>query len=114
MHSFFALILALMIALSSSTGSAHTSSDDAIDDVTYPTLTALEQTVIPFADPVDLARRLRGVDIIDPPPASPPALNVGDGQSFHVTNSIGGYTFDVPAVLWVIGDHIYLWVEEGV
>jgi hypothetical protein len=53
------------------------------------------------------------VDIIDPPPRILDP-DVGDTQSFHVTNSIGGYTFDVPADLWVIGDHIYLWVEEGV
>ena len=80
----------------------------------YPTLIALEQTVVPIADPTDLARRLRDVEVIPAPLTTAPARNLGDHERFRVNNSDADYSFDVDATLRAIGEHIYLWVQEGV
>jgi immune inhibitor A len=80
---------------------------------TYPTVTALEQTVIPPIDAVALAQSLRRVGEIPPPPTTPPVWTVGDQQTFWVTNNVENIDFQVTATLRVIGDHIYMWLENG-
>lgn len=82
---------------------------------TYPTLTALEEEPIPPRDRLELAERLLGVteNEIEAPPAAPPDRQAGDQDEFRVTNSDGGYTRTITATLEVVGDHIYLWVENG-
>ncbi len=73
---------------------------------------ALDSTEIPIADPVDLAQRLLGVDVIEPPPSTPPNYQIGDQEAFWVSNSYTMETFSVPATLKVIGEHVYLWVDN--
>lgn len=85
----------------------------AIDTDAFPTVAALENTIIPPRDRVELAQRLRGVESIPPAPENPPARQVGERDVFYVTDSSADRSFEVPAILRVIGDHIYLWVEEG-
>lgn len=104
------LILALLLAFP---GTLRLDDTPPIPDDDTPTLTTLTQTIVPAADVVDLARRLRGVDITLTHPAEVAPRTVGERQRFSVSNSDAGYTFEVDAILRVVGEHIYLWVEDG-
>jgi immune inhibitor A len=79
----------------------------------YPTLAVLEQTVVPQADPVALAKQLRGIGEIPPPPDSPPVRQVGEQETFWVVNDSENREFQVTATLRVVGEHIYMWLEDG-
>lgn len=78
----------------------------------FPTLAALEAAPPPAADPVALARRLRGVQDIPPPPAAVPARQVGERQRFWVLNPAERREFQVWARLRVASEHLYLWVQD--
>ncbi len=80
----------------------------------YPTVVALEQAEVPFADMVDLARRFRGIDTVPTPPAAVPARTVGETQAFWVLNTDENREFQIEATLRVVGEHIYLWVQSDV
>lgn len=83
------------------------------DPSDYPTVTALEAAVLPPRDRADLARRLRGVgDLPDAPVVSAPR-QVGEQQVFLATDTTNNLAFDVPATLRVVGEHIYMWVQDG-
>lgn len=83
------------------------------DPPDYPTLTALEQTVVPLSDPAALAQRFRGVEVIPTPLAHVSARQVGERQVFWANNTAASMEFQVMATLRVVGDHIYLWVQDG-
>lgn len=105
----FALLLILCAALTGAATFAET-----LDTPTdYPTLDALAEVVIPPADPVDLALRLRGLEAVPTPPVAPPALHVGDTADFWVTNDAASRTFSVTAVLQGLGQHAAFWVQQG-
>lgn len=90
---------------------------NALADVladTYPTVAALDSTAIPVSDPVDLARRLRGVTDIPAPPITAPDFAIGDQQRFFALNTFERRQFTVEATLRAAGQHILLWVENGV
>jgi immune inhibitor A len=80
----------------------------------FPTVTALEQAVVPVRDRLDLARRLLGVTDIPAPPAEPPQWAIGDRKVFFATNSAHNYNYEVEASLRIAGEHIYLWVQHDV
>jgi immune inhibitor A len=100
-------VLIITLALSGTSSAAQ----ELLTD--YPTLTALESTTIPPADPIALAARLREVRDIPAPPESTPTRQVGEQQTFWVTNSSEDQDFQVSATLRVVGEHIYLWLEDG-
>jgi hypothetical protein len=79
------------------------------------TLKTLNDTLVPINDPADLAKRLEGKGDIPPtlPPPSAP-LQVGDGQSFWVSNTDTNENFQVQATLRYITAHAYFWIENGV
>jgi hypothetical protein len=79
----------------------------------FPTLAALEETVVPARDRVDLARRLRGVGEVPPPPESAPVRQVGEQETFWALDSDDNRSFQFDATLRVAGEHIYMWVENG-
>jgi hypothetical protein len=79
----------------------------------YPTLAALQQAVIPTANLVELAERLRGAPPPPPPPIGAPPHQVGEQQAFWALDASGDREFQVTATLRVVGQHIYLWVENG-
>lgn len=79
----------------------------------YPTLDALQESVIPDRDRVALAQRLLDVTEVKPPPENLPARQEGERQLFWVLDSDGGEAFQVEAVLRTVGEHIYFWVETG-
>ncbi|NWG15023.1 MAG: immune inhibitor A [Chloroflexi bacterium] len=78
----------------------------------YPTLAALESTTVPLADPVELARRLRGLQTVPPTPSAPPSPQIGDRQTFWVLNSGENREFQVSAALRMMGQHLLLWVQD--
>lgn len=84
---------------------------DAPQTPEYPTVAALETAIIPPRDRVELAERLRGVSIIPATPVVTAARQVGERQVFTAANN--DTVFTIPATLRVVGDHIYLWVEDG-
>jgi immune inhibitor A len=80
--------------------------------IEFPTLQALAETPLPARDRIELAQRLNGVDIIPDPPVNPPPRQVGERQVFNVTNVTDNEAFQVVAELRVVGEHIYLWVDQ--
>jgi hypothetical protein len=76
---------------------------------------ALADAAIPVRDRLDLARRFRLSD--EPIPAvvnpTPPALRVGDQETFWVGESDTLRHFEVTATLRYAGDHSYWWIEDG-
>lgn len=82
-------------------------------DAVYPTVTALGETIVPAADPLELAQRFRGVDSIPTPPASVTPRVVGEQQTFWIIDSAADREFQINATLRVVGEHIYMWVEDG-
>jgi hypothetical protein len=79
------------------------------------TLLALENTIVPVNDLADLARRFLGIDDIPatvPPPEQ--SSQVGDTQSFWVSNTDTNENFQINATLQYVSDHVYFWVENGV
>jgi len=107
----FLLRALVLVCLTQAGGSAR--AQEAQAPAQYPTLAALEQTIVPQADPLALARRLRGVSDIPPPPVDPPVREVGEQQLFWVTNDTENRTYPISATLRVVGEHIYLWLEDG-
>ncbi len=88
---------------------------DPASTTDFPTVAELNSTVIPPRDRVDLAERLRGVSAseIPPTPTSVATLKVGDQQTFTAVNSSDNTSFTLSATLKVVGEHIYLWVQDG-
>src|SRR5690349_14604436 len=63
----------------------------------YATLTALEQTAIPADEPITLAKQLRHIGKIPPPPTNVPVRQVGEQQLFWVSNDNDNTEFQVTA-----------------
>jgi hypothetical protein len=79
------------------------------------TLRTLSEMIVPINDPVDLALRLEGKTGVPPtlePPAEP--YQIGDTQTFWVTNTDTNESFQTEAVLRYFTDHAYFWIEDGV
>jgi immune inhibitor A len=84
-------------------------------DVPTDTLEALKVTIVPENDPRELACRLRGECNIPetmPPPAGP--RQMGEQDTFWVTNVNTNENFQVDATLQYVTPHVYFWVENGV
>lgn len=76
----------------------------------------LANVQIPFADPYDLAERLkhlRGVEPL-PTPLVPVPYSVGDRSSFWVLNLGSAQSFQISATLLYVGPHLYMWVQDEV
>jgi len=74
----------------------------------------------PPRDPYDLARRLKGLREIEPPPldqttgqASAPAYAIGDRETFWVLNLDSVESFQISATLRHISPRLYMWVQDG-
>jgi len=76
----------------------------------------LAQTVLPTRDLRDLALRLRphvgDIPVVVNP--TPPHYEVGDVETFWVSNVDTDEHFQIEAVLRVKLPHVYMWVEKGV
>ncbi len=86
---------------------------EALPQVSRETLEVLENTLIPENDPRALAMRLEGkTDIPLTVPAPPRQL--GDQETFWVSNNDTDEHFQILATLQYVTDHVYFWVEDGV
>ena len=81
-------------------------------DTSYPTLEALQAVMIPSNNPIELARRLRGITAIHTPP-SQPNWEIGDSQFFNSVNSIKQEEFIVDAELRGLSDNVLVWIEQS-
>lgn len=78
-----------------------------------PSDEALNNTVIPIRDRVALAARLMGIEAAPVVLENVSPLNVGDQKVFYVSNTSTNEVLQVPATLYTVGEHIYLWVEDS-
>lgn len=75
----------------------------------------LEAVEVPVNDPVKLAEQLKGIkDIPETVPAPAQPYQIGDTQPFWITNVDTNKSKQITARLEVIGEHVYLWAQEGV
>ncbi|MFN2166867.1 MAG: hypothetical protein ACK2U9_11480, partial [Anaerolineae bacterium] len=76
---------------------------------------ALADAVVPARDLRVLAERLRGTgpipEVVDETPAN---FQVGDTQTFWVSNDDSQEHFQIDAELVYVNDVLYIWVEKGV
>jgi hypothetical protein len=79
------------------------------------TLEALLNTEIPINDPIDIAYRLEGKENI---PLTLPVEDldrqVGEKETFWVTDTDTNENFQVETTLAAVTDHLYFWIEDGV
>ncbi|MBA3868649.1 MAG: immune inhibitor A [Anaerolineae bacterium] len=106
----FALLTALLL-ITSPIYAQTTTSTPASD---YPTVAALEQATVQVADSIDLARRFKGLDSIPTPVANVTPRQVGEVQTFWVSDTDANTEFQISATLRVVGQHIYMWVQSDV
>ncbi len=89
--------------------------DTPVTSEAYQTLTALENTIVPINDPVELAERLGGLSDVPSVLIDPDApYAVGARKTFWVTNVDNNENFQITAVLRYVGDNTYIWIEEDV
>ena len=90
-------------------------SDPAFLEAARETLLTLQEEVIPINDPIDLGERLGGkADIPHTLPDPNAPYGVGDSQDFWVTNVDTNENFRITTSLRYLGDHVYIWIEDGV
>jgi immune inhibitor A len=78
------------------------------------TLMTLENATVPINDPLELAERLEGKDNLPRNLEFPvKTYQVGDVETFWVTDSDSNKNTQVSAVLSFITEHVYFWVEQG-
>jgi immune inhibitor A len=79
------------------------------------TLETLNEVDIPINDPIDIAQRLEGKENI---PLTLPVedLNrqVGEKETFWVSDTDTADNFQVQTTLRAVTDHLYFWIEDGV
>jgi hypothetical protein len=79
------------------------------------TLETLLNVEVPINDPIDIAQRLEGKENI---PLTLPVddldRQVGEKETFWVTDTDTHENFQVETTLAAVTDHLYFWVEDGV
>ncbi|NDJ59533.1 MAG: hypothetical protein GYB67_00320 [Chloroflexi bacterium] len=113
MFALLSLSLLIILAPILAPINAPTLAQDAAAPLDFPTLAALESATLSPRNRSELAQRFGLVDAIPPAPLSAPARQVGEQQMFFATNTFDDVTIEVAATLRVVGEHIYLWVEDG-
>jgi immune inhibitor A len=118
-----AALIWFLLGLAKSTPSVPVPSAGPAPTLTMPRLPAassaeslLADVQVPFADPYDLARRLKHMHELFPQPTAlaPISYAVGDHSSFWVLNLASAESFQISATLRYIGPHLYMWVQDGV
>ena len=88
------------------------------EDISLPTsetLEILKNTIVPINDPIDLAQRLEGKeDIPRTMPVEDLDREIGEGETFWVSNVDTNEHFQVDTTLAAVTDHLYVWVDNGV
>lgn len=88
--------------------------DSSAQDTTFPTVDALNTLHSPSNDPIDLARRLRRVNVQFMPPSESPTWQIGDTQFFNVVNASAQQEFSINAELRGISPNVLIWIEDNV
>lgn len=83
------------------------------DSVPTETLETLAQTVVPENDPYELACRLKAICNV-PTTVPSKTYQVGDQETFWVTDTDTAENFEATATLRYITPHVYFWIENGV
>lgn len=83
-----------------------------VDDVSTDTLSTLSETTVPENDPYELACRLQAVCNV-PQTVQAKTYNLGDTETFWITNSDTAEQQQITATLMYSTPHSYFWVEEG-
>ena len=83
------------------------------DSISSETVETLAKTLVPENDPYELACRLQKICNV---PTTVPSkqYNLGDQETFWVTNVDTIENFQAKATLRYVTDHMYFWVENGV
>ena len=85
-----------------------------IPEAITETLATLENAKVPINDALDLAERLEGKEDLPRNLEFPVrTYQVGDEETFWVTNSESNENFQVKAVLRYVTDHVYFWIDSG-
>src|SRR5690349_8372274 len=83
-----------------------------VDDISRETLETLSEAQVPENDPYELACRLQAIcDASQTVQAK--TYNVGDTETFWISNSDTAEHSQIQATLRYIAPHSYFWVEEG-
>lgn len=89
--------------------------DSEIPEGALATEAQLRETLIPIADPVDLAQRLLGLeDVARQLDTEAELVPVGTVQTFWASNVDTNENFQIQAEMVYATEHVYFWVEEGV
>jgi len=79
------------------------------------TLATFENTTVPTNDPIDLAQRLQGKLNLPTKLGFPvKSYQIGDQETFWVTNADDNKNYQVQTTLQYITDHVYFWIEDSV
>lgn len=79
------------------------------------TLETLINEIVPINDPIDLAERLKGIpDVPLTVPDTDAPYREGDSKVFWVSNVDSNENFQITAVCRYVGEHIYIWIQDGV
>jgi len=104
-----------VIPPSDAVGSEPSQDSNQLQDQGLSTLETLKTEIIPGNDPIDIARRLEGKENI---PLTLPVEDldrqVGEKETFWVSNTDTAENFQIQATLAAVTDHLYFWIEEGV
>jgi len=84
-----------------------------IDTTVYPTIAAIQNASIPYADRQMLAQRFSGLPPVDIALPNPPRWEIGMRQAFWVSDSMNNQTFQVETDLLGLSEHVAVWVESG-
>ena len=88
---------------------------DTIQILSSDTLETLLSEEVPVNDPFDLALRLEGKENV--PLTLPVAdldLQVGERETFWITDAGTAENFLVETTLAAVTDHLYFWIEDGI
>jgi immune inhibitor A len=81
----------------------------------YESLSILENSLIPLADPRELAQRLKGIqNIPETLETAPVEYEVGDLKTFWLTNLDTNQNFEQETQLAYKTDHAYFWIDSRV
>jgi hypothetical protein len=83
-------------------------------DAALETLQIFNEEVVPINDPIDLAKRLEGrIGLARELQALTQTYQVGDRQTYWVTNSDTNKSVEVDVTLRYVSDHVYFWIQDG-
>ena len=85
-----------------------------IDEAQFPAYRLVTTTELPPLDRIDIANRLQGISYIPVQNSEEIIRQIGQIDIFRINSVEGGGTADIPARLSAIGEHVYLWVEDGI